>query len=404
MLKKSFQYRIYPSRETEQKMLKTLEVCRKTYNQLREIRMTTYEVSRKGLTKFDLNKCIRFGINADIDSVHSQVLQNVSDRVAKAYANFFRRCREKKSGKNIKVGYPRFKKDYRSFTYPQGGYKLEGNRLALSKIGAVNVKIGHKQNRIKGKVKTLNIKRMPSGKWFATFCCEIEEVVKPTTNKAIVGIDVGLEKFATLSNGTTIDNPRFFVNGEKDIRKRHKSLSRKKLKSKNWYKAKHGLALAHEHIANQRWDFHHQTANTLVKKYGTISYEDLNIAGMSRHPYLAKHINDASWGSFIRTLVYKAESAGVQVVSVDSRGTSQICHRCGVKVPKTLAMRWHRCPKCGIKIGRDLNAAINIKLRGLATVGTTGSQACGDGSSVLGSENLEHSLSAKQEATQLVGW
>jgi IS605 OrfB family transposase len=135
-----------------------------------------------------------------------------------------------------------------------------------------------------------------------------------------------------------------------------------------------------------------------IIKEETISREDLSIAGMVRHPYLAKHINDASWGNFIRTLEYKAESAGVQVAGVEPKGTTQECCRCGVKVPKTLAMRWHRCPGCGIKLDRDLNAAINIKLRGIAIAGTAERKACGDGSSVPARREPEHSLSGKQEA------
>jgi len=382
-------------------MGKTLEICRQTYNELLSIRQTTYEVTREGLSKFDMNNCIRYGVDADISQVHSQVLQNINDRICMAYANFFRRLKEKRSGKKIKVGYPRFKKKYKSFTYPQNehGFSLKGNKLHLSKIGIVNVRIGRTQNKPNGQIKTLTVKKEPSGKWFAIFSSIEKEKKRHKINNKKIGIDVGLEYFAMLSNGIEVDNPRFLIESEKRLKLLQRRLSRKKLHGQNWNSAKNQVALLHEHIANQRHDFQHQLSHRIVSGYGTIAIEKLNIKGMIRHPYLAKHISDASWGTFARMLCYKAENAGAELLEVEPRGTSQMCSVCGNKVPKTLAQRWHRCPYCGIKIQRDLNSA-----NAILTVGTTGRYACGDGSPVLASQKrLEHSLSKKQEAPQLVG-
>jgi len=297
------------------------------------------------------------------------------------------------------VGYPRFKKRYKSFTYPQNGYKLDGNKLTLSKVGIVNVRIGRTQNRIVGQIKTLTIKREPTGKWFACFSC-VEEI-NPTKNKnkEKIGVDVGLKEFATLSNGETIENHRFFVKSEKRLKKAQRILSRRKKGSNRREKARYRVALIHEKISNQRHDFHHQLTRKLVDNYGTIVIEDLKITNMVRHPYLAKHINDASWGQFARFLCYKAESAGCRVEKVDPRGTSQDCSHCGNKVPKTLAQRWHRCTYCGVVMDRDLNASKNILNKD--TVGTTEIYARGDGSSPLG-YGLEDSPSRKREARLLV--
>lgn len=400
--KKSYRFRLYPNREAEQKMGRTLEICRRTYNELLSIRQATYEVTGKGLSKYDMNYCIKYGVNADISQVHSQVLQNINDRIDKAYANFFRRLKEKRSGKKIAVGYPRFKKKYKSFTYPQSGFNLENNTLFLSKIGKVQVRIGRKQSRPKGKVKikTLTIKREPTGKWFVVFSCIEKAVKKHRVNDKKIGIDVGLEYFAMLSDGREIDNPRFMVHSERRLKKLQRRLSRRKLHGNNYNKAKQEVALLYEHIANQRYDFQHQITHRIVERYGIIAIEKLNIKGMIRHPYLAKHISDASWGMFGKMLCYKASSAGAKFLEVNPSGTSQICSICGNKVPKTLAQRWHRCPYCGVVIHRDLNSA-----NAILTVGTTGKYACGDRSSVLvAQKRLEHSLSAKQEATQLVGW
>jgi putative transposase len=392
---KMYRYRMYPKQETKQKMLRTLESCRRIYNEFLDICQSTYEMTGKGLTKFDMNKCIRYGIDADISVVYAQVIQNINDRIAKAYANFFRRVKEKQSGKNVKIGFPRHKKCYKSFTYPQLGFELIDNHLKLSKIGVVQVRIGKHQNRIQGQIKTLTIKREPSGKWFAIFSCIEEIQEKPRVNDKKIGIDVGLEHFATLSDGTTIDNPRFLIQSERRLKMMQRRLSRKQKGSKNRTKARLRVAILHEKIVNQRHDFLHKLSCHIVKSYGFIAIENLNIKNMVRHPYLAKHINDASWGTFGRMVCYKAESANGELAKVNPRGTSQDCSMCGNKVPKTLAQRWHRCPFCGISMHRDLNAARNI-----ITIGTMVKYACGDGSSALAMR--EHSLSRKQEAIGLV--
>jgi putative transposase len=395
-VKRTYRYRLYPKRETEKKMLDTLESCRQTYNEMLNICQSTYEMTGKGLTRFDMNKCIRHGIDFDISQVHSQVLQNVNDRIAKAYANFFRRVKEKQTGKSIEVGYPRHKKYYKSFAYPQSGYELVNNKLRLSKIGNVHVRIGRKQNRIKGEIKTLTIKREPSGKWFACFSCIENTKEKTKVNDKKIGIDVGLEHFANMSDGTVIDNPRFLIQSEKRLAILQRRLSRTNKGSKNRNTARLKVAIMHEKIVNQRRDFLHKLSCHIVKEYGFIAIEDLNIKSMVRHPYLAKHISDASWGAFGNMVRYKAESANGELSEVNPRKTSQMCSQCKNEVPKTLAQRWHRCPYCGIELHRDLNAAKNI-----LTVGTTGI-ACGDWSPAL--EVREHSQSMNQEATQLVGW
>ncbi len=403
LCKRTFRYRMYPSKTAEKTLLNTLEICRQTYNDLLEINTETYKNIGKGLSGFGMNYCINYMGGADKTSVHSQVLQNVSDRVGKAFRNFFRRVKEKRKGKHIKVGYPRFKKfgNIKSFTYPQSGYSLDNHVLNLSKIGRINLRIGKKQNRIEGNVKILTIKRMPSGRWFAIFSCEIE--IKPKKHKfpkKKVGIDVGLEKFATLSNGIVIENPRFLVKSERRLKLLSRRFSRKKKGSNEIYDSRIKLARIHEKISNQRYDFMHKTTRMLTDKFGLISVEDLNIKGMVRHPYLAKHIHDASWGNFVQMLGYKAENAGGRVAKVNPKGTTQACSQCGNKVPKTLAQRWHRCPVCGLHIGRDLNSAKEMLRR--ATAGTAERYADGDGSSPLG-EILESSPSEKSEAPQLVG-
>ncbi len=262
----------------------------------------------------------------------------------------------------LKAGLPRFKKygTYKSITYPQSGFKLEGPRLLLSKIGAIRIR----QHRIiNGQIKTLTVKRTASGKWFACFSCVINEQPKEKPFKD-VGIDVGLNSYAVFSDGNRIENPRFYRKSEKRLAQLQKSLSRKKKGSRNWAKGKFSLARLHEKIGNRRTDFLHKDSRKIADTYETIYFEDLNIRNMVRNHCLSKSISDAGWGRFIGMIAYKAESAGGRLIPVDPRGTTQMCSRCGEKVEKSLSDRIHECPYCGLVMNRDENAALNILARG----------------------------------------
>lgn len=288
--------------------------------------------------------------------MYSQVLQNVSKRIKDGYTNFFAR---RKAG--LKAGLPRFKKygQLKSITYPQFGFKLEGKKLVLSKIGSVNIKL---HRPIEGQIKTLTIKQTPSGKWYATFACQ-QKTQPQTNNKGVVGIDVGLKSFAVLSDGNIIENPRFYRKSELTLAKLQRSLSKKKPKSRNRDKARIKVARCHEKIADQRKDFLHKTTTKLANSYSTLKVEDLQVCNMLKNHCLAKSISDASWSAFFNMLSYKAESAGGKVEKVAPYGTTKKCCRCGFDVPKSLSDRVHVCPNCGLKMDRDLNASINIKLK-----------------------------------------
>ena len=338
------------------------------YNKLLEHARADYKASGEAdVRRFTLNNRIKAikDSNPELNQVFSQTLQNVGNRLAKAYANFFRRVKEKKAGKKVKVGFPRFKKLFKSITYPQFGFKFKSsNRLYCSKIGSIPIVL-HRVPR--GKIKTLTIKCNQVGQWFAVFACEVEIKVK-ANHKEAVGIDVGLENFATLSNGAVIENLRCFKKSEARVKKLQRRVSRKVKGSSNRRKAIHKLAKAHLKVANQRKDFLHKLSRKLVDTYGIIAVEKLNINGMLKNHHLAKSIADASWFDFIRKLRYKAGSAGCEVVEVESRGTSQRCSNCDEVVKKPLWVRHHACPHCGFTAHRDMNASINI----LRTAGIAG--------------------------------
>jgi putative transposase len=346
-------------------MKQTLELCRWVYNETLATRRNAYEAtkdfpySRHVLySRYDTQKLLLLWKQERQIPVYSQVLQEVQYRVDLAFKAFFRRV---KAGE--KAGYPRFKGRgwCDSFTYPQSGFALTGSTLQLSKIGDVKIKL---HRPIEGEIKRLNIKRSSTGKWFACFTVDGWREIQIAPNNAAVGVDVGINSFATLSTGEHIDNPRFFRAEEKQLAKAQRN------------KAKKVIPKIHERIANKRSNFAHQLSRKLVDTYGIIAFEDLNIKGMMQNSHLAKSIGDVAWSQFITFTKNKAENAGSVVVMVDAKNTTQECSRCGQIVHKELKDRVHSCD-CGLVLDRDENAAKNILGRGLATVrGNTIEAAC----------------------------
>lgn len=352
---RAYKFRIYPSRKQQKKIQKNFDICKSVHNQLLELSIKKYKNEKKGLSKYYMDKTN----TGKHQEVYSQVIQNVSDRVSKSFQNFFRRVKDKSCKEK---GFPRFKSSVKSITYPQnnGSFKIVNKRLSVSKIGNIPI-IKHRE--VKGEIKTLTIKRNKSNQYFAIFTCE-EYPSKRIKTKGSVGIDVGLETYATLSDGKTIDNPRCLRESEERLKKLHKKLSRKKKGSNNRNKAKLRLARQYQKIENQRTDFLHKITSNLSKKnYRTYKIEDLKITNMMKNHHLAKSIADASWGTFVNFLSYKVVTNGGQVIKVEPKYTSQDCSSCGHRMKISLHQRIFCCDSCGLKIDRDFNASININGR-----------------------------------------
>ena len=346
-----YQYRLYPSQKQKGLLFDSFMVCKTIYNELLELSIDTYKTSGKTLRCYDYNKHLT-GKHRDL---HSQVKQNISDRVHKAFQSFFRRTKDPSCKKK---GFPRFKSRVHSITYPQSGFRfISQKRLHVSKIGNIPI-ILHRMP--KGKAKTMTIKMNKAGQWFAVFSCEVNSKPVQPQSKEQVGIDVGLEHFATISNGETVDNPRHIKKAEERLKRLQRKVSRKVKGSRNRRKAIHLLAVQHVKVTNQRNDFLHKLSRTIVQHYGFIAVEDINVNGMLHTHRLAKHISDASWDAFIRMLEYKAVTSGSRLVKINSRNTSKTCSRCGTITDMPLNQRQFSCPQCGFVCHRDLNASINI--------------------------------------------
>lgn len=299
--------------------------------------------------------------------LYAQAGQAVAHRVEGAIWAFIKRRKV-----DPKAGFPRFKSFHhlKSLSYPQLGFKLlDVRHLKVTPFGVIPLR-GYRE--LVGKIKTLTLKRESSGKWYAILVVEEPEVDFEPNGKKKIGVDMGLKSFATLSNGKKITNPRFYSREEEALARLQKETARKKLRSKNWLKAKVKIARLHERVADCRKDFLHKTSTELVNSYGLIALEKLQVQKMAQRNF-GKQINDASWSAFARMLGYKAEEAGSQVIFVDPRGTSSSCSKCGLAREMPLSQRVFACDGCGLVLDRDLNAAKNILNR--ATAGYAGSNA-----------------------------
>jgi len=331
---KTYRYRIYPSKSQIVTLGETLELCRWVYNETLALRKTLWESKVESISLYTTNKELTLWKKdkPELKQVHSQVLQNVQVRVDLAYKAFFRRV---KSGDT--AGYPRFKGKgrYDSFTYPQSGFEIIDDRtIKVSKIGEIKAKI-HRD--FIGDIKTATIRRYPTGKWYVCFSAECDIIPEPPQNNNAIGIDLGIEKFATMADGSFIPNPRWRKQEGSNLAKAQRKMSKFTKGSDEWLKVLKVLKVVHriyERTSNKRKDFVHKVSRNLVDNYSIVVFENLNIKDMVQNNHLAKSIIDAAWRMLIDNTKSKAEWAGSKVVLVNPAYTSQMCSRCGTIVKK----------------------------------------------------------------------
>ncbi len=381
-LTRAYKFRVYPDTKRQTEIESQLALSKEFYNMLLEKSIKSYKEGKKPVSMATLNKFAKeIEKERKFLKIYSQVRCEIKYRVLKAYQNFFRRVKERKSGKKIKVGFPRFKsKDrYHSIVYPQnnGSFtitrKNKKQMLRVSRVSSMQIKL---HRSIEGRIKTLTIKKT-GGEYFAIFTTVKEVEPSKVENTNPVGIDMGLNSFIALSDGTKIEKPKFAKKAEKHIARWQRIIAKRHKGSKRREKAKLNLQRKWEHVANQSNDFAHKLSNKLVNSgYTSFAVEDLHIQNMVKNHNLAQSIYNASWNRFIQMLSYKAESAGMKVIKVDARNTSRQCSNCGNIQDMPLSIRGYNCNRCGMQIDRDINAAINILNR--ATLGQRGSHAQGE--------------------------
>lgn len=343
----TYKYKLVPNKAQRLALQRTLDTCRDVWNlalEQRKMHRTNPFAQMRELTQLKASF-------PEYKDVYAQVLQNVIKKLGQSFERMW----------NLGAGFPRFKsrQRYHSFSFNNVGFKLSGKQLSLSKIG--NIKVRLSREIPEGAViKSLTVRQTVSG-WYACFAVDVPTQTLPDSNSA-VGIDVGIENLAALSDGSFIENKRFYEQHQKELRRAQRRVARRKKGSNRRRKAVQLLARLHEHIANCRLDYLHKTSTSLVRKYGTIAIENLNVKGLAQG-ILSKQVHDASWGQFITLLKYKAESAGRRVVEVNAAYTSQECPVCGTRKKKLLSERTHECKECGLVLHRDTAAAQVILAR-----------------------------------------
>ena len=369
-----------------------------------------YWMNNKGINKYDLSKYSKvlahqFPFALQLNSTARQAS---SERAWSSISRFFDNCKKKVPGN---IGFPKFPKRGRSVEYKQSGWKLSLDKKSIAftdkkGIGKLELKGTWDLWRFENsQIKRVRIVRRADG-YYVQFCVsvDINEELEPTGN--IIGLDVGLKDFYTDSNGNTESNPRFYRAGSERLKFYQRRVSRKKKGSSNRKKAVKKLGKAHLKISRQRSEHAKRLARCVIRSNDLVAYEDLRVRNLVKNHCLAKSINDAGWYQFREWIEHFGTKFGRVTVAVNPAYTSQNCSGCGSVVKKSLSTRTHVC-KCGCKLDRDHNAALNILKRALGTVGHTGTpvldqNACGELSSTrTGSGLVEQDNSVKQESPPL---
>lgn len=376
-MERGFKYRIYPNESQRDQIARTFGCCRFVYNRALDVKKTAYSETGKSIATNDLIKMIpawkRDPETSWLAQVDSMALQQSIRDLDRAYKNFFRRVRE-----GGKPGFPKFKsrRHARQSYRTNGGKILDRNHIALPKLGNVRAKVSRP---LQGRFMSVTVSLDAAGRYFATFLCtDVPSKDAPATDRE-VGIDLGVETLATLSDGTKIENPRGLERYERKLAREQRRLSRRKgarkseKQSRRYLKQRKRVARIHAKIADARTDALHKVTTILADENQVLCMEDLNAKGMMKNHHLAKAVTDASFGEFARLLEYKCAERGRSFVKIGRfYPSSKTCSACGHRLDALpLSVRSWDCPACGAHHDRDVNAARNILTEGKRILSNT---------------------------------
>ena len=345
-------------------------------------KMEAYQNGEKVPTAIDLHRELNLLKQSELSwmyAVSKCAPQEALRNLDQAYAHFFRRVKEKKAGRKVRVGYPKFKSKKNGL----GGFRLTGaihifeNAIQLPRLGRLRLKeCGYLP------VEDVHILGVTvserAGRWFVSVQIERDIPDPKPTYKPVAGVDLGILALATVSDGTRIENPRAFKSRLRKIKRLQRGVSRRKKGSANREKAVRRLARAHLRVANVRKNALHQVTSRLARTKSAVVLENLNVSGMVKNHHLAQAIMDVGFYEFRRQMLYKGHWYGCQFILADPfYPSSKRCSQCGhIKVEMGLSERVYICDHCGWKVDRDLNAAINLEQ--LATGSSPERYACGE--------------------------
>jgi len=375
----AFRYRMYPKPWQERLLKSHLSRLCALYNELRDLKINTWREKHASLSEDELRQAAldirKRDEGLQEKEIHSQVVQNVATRVYTAFKNHF----------GGRARFPKRKRErrYRSLTYPQSGFRacgkvfeeknrtelIEKGRLYLSKVGFLRIFMHRPSN---GRIKNLTIK-YDAGEWYAVFVCKLPDQqkvpIEGIPEDHVKGGDLGLINFLTLSDGSSTECPRYLKRSEEKIKRLQRVLSRAIMGSRNFRRLALRLARLHRRVTYQRLNYQNQVIANLYKENDVVILERMRMEDLLRNHCLAKSIQDAAFGKFVRKTQFKADMLGKWFVPVDPWGTTQLCCNCFEWVPKDLRERRHRCPNCGIDLKRDENSALLIRRLGLLWLG-----------------------------------
>lgn len=368
---KTYKYRIYPNKGQKELIEKHFWCVRYIYNWSLQNRIAYYQETNKTKKKYDISKEIP-ALKSEhewLKEVNSQSLQSSIENMDTAFKNFFR----------SKKWFPNFHKKHghQSFHVPQNT-KVDFDSWFSSVPKLKNLKtVFHR--RFEWVIRQSTVSRTPTNKYFISILVEQDDCNPLKKNENIVGIDLWIKDFATLSTGEKIANPKFLKRALKHLKRKQVELSRKKKWSNNRNKARMLVARVHEKVSNRRTDFLHKVSTRLIRENQVNCIEDLNVSGMIRNHKLARAIADCGWRQFRTMLEYKAEWYWRQILTCGRFEPSSKTCTCGyINNELKLSMREWTCPECGIHHDRDILASNNIKRFALAKEGTSWCNACGD--------------------------
>ena len=362
VIQKTYKFRLYPNKEQEKMLANYFGSVRFVYNHFLAKRKEQYEQTRKSSNYYEQAKELTAMKKTEafswLKEINSQTLQHALRHLETAYVNFFKG----------RTRFPRFhsKKHGGSFAVPQY-FKVEGNRIFIPKFKG-GIRFAKSQD-VLGELRNMTVSVTPGGKYYVCIMAHVEVGDLEKTNLS-VGIDLGLKDFVITSNGDRYSSNKFIKKYSKKLATMQKHLSRKKKGSGSWNRQRIKVARLQEKITSCRNDKLHKISVELIRRYDVVCCEDLNVKGMVKNHHLAKAVSDASWGTFVTMLEYKAKWYGKELVKIGRfYPSSKTCHHCGhVKEDLSLEDRYYTCPNCGELIDRDLNAAKNILDEGLRNI------------------------------------